>query len=151
MPAPIELLYRLTARDAQGGLFGYFARRYAVTVNNLPVATINMPVADIPEGYILQVTNLVVRGEPGAGITIIALRASIVETGQPAVTIIGSDTLAITLPATGQIHAGGLDINLRGGRQRIQAEMLLNAAPVVSTLHLNVCGTFFPVGSSVKF
>ena len=62
MPAPTQLLYRVTARDAQSALWGPVHFRNLNTVNGALV-TLLVPVSTIvPPGYIFFLTNALVRG-----------------------------------------------------------------------------------------
>ena len=157
MPVPIELLYRLTDRDAALPQWGFFSK---TVLEQASATSVSTDVADfralIPRGFILNITRLGVHTQPGLGqqvISCIVVAYDNPGASQQNVVIPDVVNLHRSTPINDEPIVGGetVDLVFTGDEYGISAIGNFNAGANVNSTRLIFSGYLLPRGNFSRF
>lgn len=157
MPVPIELIYRLSDRDAALPLWGFMSD---TLIQQAAAASVLTDIAAfrglIPQGHILNITQVGIQGFPGLGQSVTELFALIIDNPGPInVNNLIEDTIPFRAAAPGANETvtatRSVDIIATPDEYGIRAIAIFNAGVQVNTVRLFFSGYVIPRGNFSRF
>lgn len=157
MPLPVELLYRLTDRDAALPQWGFMSRTLLAQGTGTSLITdLEEFRSLIPEGYLLNVTRLGVNALPGIGRTVLSEVVIINDNPGPSQqNVVIEDPLkyVTVLPAFVEpvSTSDNVDLVLGTDEYGLQAAATFSGTVEVNSVRLIFSGYILPRGNFARF
>lgn len=157
MPVPIELLYRLTDRDASLPQWGFFSKSIIAQVAAVAIETAVVDFrAVIPRGFLLNVTRLGAHCQPGLGQSVLTCLAVVYDNpgaGQQNVVIpdIVNHHRVAPAPNEAVVNSETVDLIFTHDEYGATAIGNFDAGANVNSVRLTFSGYLIPRGNYSRF
>lgn len=157
MPAPLDLLYRLSDRDAALPLWGFISKTVlAQAANTSVITTAEAFRAFIPEGHLLFVTEVGCSALPGLGQAAFSVNAIVVDNPGPSqqnILVMDPETFWRVAPPANAAVSGArhVDFVATADEYGLIASGFFDAGVQVNSVRLFFSGYVMPRGNYSRF